>query len=158
MPEMKRGLHVTQYTEDCCFSMSSITIKFIDKERNEGEGSIAENIFHVIGRLLYIYIKKPKYDKKDRFSDYTESPKYGEINFCLTPACDEKEILRFIQDLFLDILGLDLRKKRIIDVVGEEKLPKMEKELAEAKIIVKDLLLDITMKSSVFYHIEQVRS
>lgn len=77
-----------------------------------------------------------------------ESPKYGEIRFCLTPACDEKEILRFIQDLFLDILGLDLRKKRIIDVVGEEKLPKMEKELAEAKTIVKDLLLDITMKSS----------
>lgn len=75
MPEMKRGLHVTQYKEDC-FSMSSITIKFIDKERNE----------------------------------------------------------------------------------GEEKLPKMEKELAEAKTIVKDLLLDITMKSSVFYHIEQVRS
>lgn len=158
MPEMTRGLHVTQYTEDCCFSMSSITIKFIDKERNEGEGSIAENIFHVIGRLLYIYIKKPEYDKKDRFSDYMESPKYGEISFCLTPACSEKEILRFIQDLFLDILGLDLRKKRIIDVVGEEKLPKMEKELAEAKTIVKDLLLDITMKSSVFYHIEQVRS
>lgn len=47
-----------------------------------------------------------------------ESPKYGEIGFCLTPACGEKEILRFIQDL----------------------------------------LLDITMKSSVFYHIEQVRS
>ena len=117
MPEMKRGLHVTQYTEDC-FSMSSITIKFIDKERNEGEGSIPENILHVIGRLLYIYIKRPKYDKKDRFSDYMESPKYGEINFCLTPACGEKEILRFIQDL----------------------------------------LLDITMKSSVFYHIEQVRS
>lgn len=158
MPEMKRGLNVIQYTEDCCFSMSSITIKFIDKERNEGEGSIAENIFHVIGRLLYIYIKKPEYDKKDRFSDYMESPKYGEIRFCLTPACSEKEILRFIQDLFLDILGLDLRKKRIIDVVGEEKLPKMEKELAEAKTIVKDLLLDITMKSSVFYHIEQVRS
>ena len=157
MPEMKRGLHVTQYTEDC-FSMSSITIKFIDKERNEGEGSIPENIFHVIGRLLYIYIKRPKYDKKDRFSDYSESQKYGDISFCLTPACDEKEILRFIQDLFLDILGLDLRKKRIIDVVGEEKLPKMEKELAEAKTIVKDLLLDITMKSSVFYHIEQVRS
>lgn len=157
MPEMKRGLHVTQYKEDC-FSMSSITIKFIDKERNEGKGSIPENIFHVIGRLLYIYIKKPKYDKKDRFSDYTESQKYGDISFCLTPACGEKEILRFIQDLFLDILGLDLRKKGIIDVVGEEKLPKMEKELAEAKTIVKDLLLDITMKSSVFYHIEQVRS
>ena len=68
--------------------------------------------------MLYIYIKKPKYDKKDRFSDYMESPKYGEIGFCLTPACGEKEILRFIQDL----------------------------------------LLDITMKSSVFYHIEQVRS
>ena len=62
MPVMTRGLHVTQYMEDC-FSMSSITIKFIDKERNEGEGSIAENIFHVIGRLLYIYIKKPEYDK-----------------------------------------------------------------------------------------------
>ena len=33
MPIMTRGLHVTQYMEDC-FSMSSITIKFIDKERN----------------------------------------------------------------------------------------------------------------------------
>ena len=157
MPEMTRGLHVTQYTEDC-FSMSSITIKFIDKEKNEGEDCIDENIFHVIGRLLYMFIKKPEYDKEDRFSDYMESKKYGEISFCLTPACSEKEILRFIQDLFLDILGLDLRKKRIIDVVGEEKLPKMEKELAEAKTIVKDLLLDITMKPSVFYQIEQVSS
>ncbi len=34
----------------------------------------------------------------------------------------------------------------------------MEEELAEAKAIVKDILLDITMKPSVFYHIEQVRS
>ena len=40
MPVMTRGLHVTQYMEDC-FSMSSVTIKFIDKERNEGEGSIS---------------------------------------------------------------------------------------------------------------------
>ena len=157
MLEMTRGLHVTQYMEDC-FSMSSITIKFIDKERNEGEGSIAENIFHVIGRLLYIYIKKPEYDKKDRFSDYMESKKYGEISFCLTPSCSEKEILRFVQDLFLDILGLDLRKKNITDTVGAENIPKMEEELAEAKAIVKDLLLDITMKTSVFYQIEQVSS
>ena len=157
MPIMTRGLHVTQYMEDC-FSMSSITIKFIDKERNEGEGSIAENIFHVIGRLLYIYIKKPEYDKEDRFSDYMESKKYGEISFCLTPACSEKEILRFVQDLLLDILGLDLRKKNIIETVGAENIPKMEEELAEAKAIVKDLLLDITMKPSVFYQIEQVRS
>ena len=67
MPEMTRGLHVTQYMEDY-FSMSSVTIKFIDKERNEGEGSIAENIFHVIGRLLYIYIKKPEYDKSRKNS------------------------------------------------------------------------------------------
>ena len=157
MPVMTRGLHVTQYMEDC-FSMSSITIKFIDKERNEGEGSIPENIFHVIGRLLYIYIKKPEYDKEDRFSDYMESPKYGEISFCLTPSCSEKEILRFVQDLFLDILGLDLRKKNIIDTVGAENIPKMEEELAEAKAIVKDILLDITMKTSVFYQIEQVSS
>ena len=157
MPEMTRGLHITQYMEDC-FSMSSVTIKFIDKERNEGEGSIAENIFHVIGRLLYIYIKKPEYDKEDRFSDYMESQKYGEISFCLTPACREKDILRFVQDLFLDILGLDLRKKNIIETVGAENIPKMEEELAEAKAIVKDLLLDITMKPSVFYQIEQVRS
>ena len=156
MPEMTRGLHVTQYMEDC-FSMSSITIKFIDKERNESEGSIAENIFHVIGRLLYIYIKKPEYDKEDRFSDYMESKKYGEISFCLKPACSEKEILRFVQELFLDILGLDLRKKNIIETVGAENTPKMEEELAEAKAIVKDLLLDITMKPSVFYQIEQVR-
>ena len=55
-------------------------------------------------------------------------------------------------------LGLDLRKKSIIDIVGEEKLPEMEEELAEAKAIVKDLLLDITMKTSVFYQIEQVSS
>ena len=156
MPEMTRGLHVTQYTEDC-FSMSSITIKFIDKEKNEGESSIAENIFHVIGRLLYIYIKKSEYEKEDRFSDYMESQKYGEISFCLTPACGEEEILRFVQDLFLDILGLDLRKKNIIEKVGVESIPQMEKELVEAKTIVKDLLLDITMKPSVFYQIEQVR-
>ena len=156
MPEMTRGLHVTQYMEDC-FSMSSITIKFIDKERNEGEGSIAENIFHVIGRLLYIYIKKCEHEE-DRFSDYMESKKYGEVSFCLTPAYSEKEILRFIQDLFLDILGFDLRKKNIIETVGAENIPKMEEELTEAKAIVKDLLLDITMKPSVFYQIEQVRS
>ena len=157
MSEMTRGLHVTQYMEDC-FSMSSITIKFIDKERNEGEGSIAENIFHVIGRLLYIYIKKPEYDKEDRFSDYMESPKYGEISFCLSPACGKEEILRFVQDLFMDILGLDIRKKIIIEKVGAESIPQMEEELAGAKAIVKDLLLDITMKTSVFYQIEQVSS
>ena len=87
-----------------------------------------------------------------------ESKKYGEISFCLTPACSEKEILRFVQDLLLDILGLDLRKKNIIETVGAENIPKMEEELAEAKAIVKDLLLDITMKPSVFYQIEQVRS
>lgn len=96
--------------------------------------------------MLYIYIKKPEYDKEDRFSDYMESPKYGEISFCLTPACGEKEILRFIQDLFLDILGLDLRKKIIIEKVGAESIPQMEEELAGAKAIVKDLLLDITTK------------
>ena len=157
MPEMTRGLHVTQYMEDC-FSMSSITIKFIDKEKNEGEDCIDENIFHVIGRLLYMFIKKPEYDKEDRFSDYMESKKYGEVSFCLTPACSEKEILRFIQDLFLDILGFDLRKKNIIETVGAENIPKMEEELAEAKAIVKDILLDITMKTSVFYQIEQVSS
>lgn len=157
MPEMTRGLHVTQYMEDC-FSMSSITIKFIDKEKNEGEDCIDENNFHVIGRLLYMFIKKPEYDKEDRFSDYIESPKYGEISFCLSPACGEKEILRFVQDLFMDILGLDLRKKIIIEKVGAESIPQMEEELAEAKAIVKDLLLDITMKPSVFYQIEQVRS
>lgn len=157
MPVMTRGLHVTQYTEDC-FSMSSITIKFIDKEKNEGESRITENTFHVIGRLLYIYIKKSEYEKEDRFSDYIESPKYGEISFCLTPACGEEEILRFVQNLFLDILGLDLRKKNIIEKVGAESIPQMEEELAEAKAIVKDLLLDITMKSSAFYQIEQVRS
>ena len=87
-----------------------------------------------------------------------ESKKYGEISFCLTPACGEKEILRFVQDLLLDILGLDLRNKNIIETVGAENIPKMEEELAEAKAIVKDLLLDITMKPSVFYQIEQVRS
>ena len=157
MPVMTRGLHVTQYMEDC-FSMSSITIKFIDKEKNEGESRIAWNIFHVIGRLLYIYIKKPEYDKKDRFSDYMESPKYGEISFCLSPACGKEEILRFVQDLFMDILGLDLRKKIIIEKVGAESIPQMEEELAGAKAIVKDLLLDITMKTSVFYQIEQVSS
>ena len=157
MPEMTRGLHVTQYMEDC-FSMSSITIKFIDKEKNEGKSRIAWNIFHVIGRLLYIYIKKPEYDKKDRFSDYMESPKYGEISFCLSPACGKEEILRFVQDLFMDILGLDLRKKIIIEKVGAESIPQMEEELAGAKAIVKDLLLDITMKTSVFYQIEQVSS
>ena len=157
MPEMTRGLHVTQYMEDC-FSMSSITIKFIDKEKNEGKSRIAWNIFHVIGRLLYIYIKKPEYDKKDRFSDYMESPKYGEISFCLSPACGKEEILRFVQDLFMDILGLDLRKKIIIEKVGAESIPQMEEELAGAKAIVKDLLLDITMKTSVFYQIVQVSS
>ena len=157
MPEMTRGLHVTQYMEDC-FSMSLVTIKFIDKEKNEGESSIAENIFHVIGRLLYIYIKKSEYEKEDRFSDYMEDSKYGEISFCLTPACGEEEILRFVQDLFLDILELDLDKKNIVEKVGAESIPQMKKELAEAKIIVKDLLLDITMKTSVFYQIEQVRS
>ena len=157
MPVMTRGLHVTQYMEDC-FSMSSITIKFIDKEKNEGESRIAWNIFHVIGRLLYIYIKKPEYDKKDRFSDYMESPKYGEISFCLSPACGKEEILRFVQDLFMDILGLDIRKKIIIEKVGAESIPQMEEELAGAKAIVKDLLLDITMKTSVFYQIVQVSS
>ena len=157
MPEMTRGLHVTQYMEDC-FSMSLVTIKFIDKEKNEGESSIAENIFHVIGRLLYIYIKKSEYEEEDRFSDYMESPKYGEISFCLTPACGEEEILRFVQDLFLDILGLDLRKKNIIETVGAENISQMEEELTEAKAIVKGLLMDITMKPSVFYQIEQVRS
>lgn len=157
MPVMTRGMHVTQYTEDC-FSMSSITIKFIDKEKNEGEGSITENIFHVIGRLLYVYIKKSEYEKEDRFSDYIESPKYGEISFCLTPACGEEEILRFVRDLFLDILELDLDKKNIVEKVGAESIPQMKKELAEAKIIVKDLLLDITMKPSLFYQIEQVSS
>ena len=157
MPVMTRGLHVTQYMEDC-FSMSSITIKFIDKEKNEGESRIAWNIFHVTGRLLYIYIKKPEYDKKDRFSDYMESPKYGEISFCLSPACGKEEILRFVQDLFMDILGLDIRKKIIIEKVGAESIPQMEEELAGAKAIVKDLLLDITMKTSVFYQIEQVSS
>lgn len=145
MPVMTRGLYVTQYMEDC-FSMSSITIKFIDKEKNEGESSIAENIFHVIGRLLYIYIKKSEYEKEDRFSDYMESPKYGEISFCLTPACGEEEILRFVQALFLDILGFDLGKNNIVEKVGAESILQMEKELVEAKTIVKDLLLDITMK------------
>ena len=144
MPETTRGLHVTQYREDC-FSMSSITIKFIDKERNEGEGSIAENIFHVIGRLMYIYIKKSEYEKEDEFSNYMESGKFGEISFCLTPACGEKEILRFVQDLFLDILWFDLRKSNIVKKVSEEELLEMEGGLAEAKEIVKDLLLDITM-------------
>ena len=55
-------------------------------------------------------------------------------------------------------LGLDLRKKNIIDTVGAENIPKMEEELAEAKAIVKDILLDITMKTSVFYQIEQISS
>ena len=108
--------------------------------------------------MLYIYIKKPEYDKKDRFSDYMESPKYGEISFCLSPACGKEEILRFVQDLFMDILGLDIRKKIIIEKVGAESIPQMEEELAGAKAIVKDLLLDITMKTSVFYQIVQVSS
>ena len=132
MPEMTRGLHITQYMEDC-FSMSSITIKFIDSEVNEGEDKIGDNVFQAIGRLLYIYIRKSEYYKESEFIDYMESPKYGEISFCLTPACGEKEILRFVQDLLLDILGLDLRKKNIIETVGAENIPKMEEELAEAK-------------------------
>ena len=153
MPEMTRGLHVTQYMEDC-FSMSSITIKFIDSEVNEGEDKIGDNVFQAIGRLLYIYIRKSEYYKESEFIDYMESPKYGEISFCLTPACGEKEILRFVQDLFLDILGINLRKKNIIETVGAENIPKMEEELAEAKAIVKDLLLDITMKRLVSVNTE----
>ena len=153
MPEMTRGLHITQYMEDC-FSMSSITIKFIDSEVNEGEDKIGDNVFQAIGRLLYIYIRKSEYYKESEFIDYMESPKYGEISFCLTPACGEKEILRFVQDLFLDILGINLRKKNIIETVGAENIPKMEEELAEAKTIVKDLLLDITMKRLVSVNTE----
>jgi hypothetical protein len=153
MPEMTRGLHITQYMEDC-FSMSSITIKFIDSEVNEGEDKISDNVFQAIGRLLYIYIRKSEYYKESEFIDYMESPKYGEISFCLTPACGEKEILRFVQDLFLDILGINLRKKNIIETVGAENIPKMEEELAEAKAIVKDLLLDITMKRLVSVNTE----
>ena len=153
MPEMTRGLHITQYMEDC-FSMSSITIKFIDSEVNEGEDKIGDNVFQAIGRLLYIYIRKSEYYKESEFIDYMESPKYGEISFCLTPACGEKEILRFVQDLFLDILGINLRKKNIIETVGAENIPKMEEELAEAKAIVKDLLLDITMKRLVSVNTE----
>ena len=153
MPETTRGLHVTKYREEC-FSMSSIIIKFIDKEKNEGEGSIAENVFHAIGRLLYIYIKKSGYNKEGVFSNYMESKKYAEVSFCLTPACGEKEILRFVQDLFLDILGLNLRTKAIIEAVGAENIPKMEEELAEAKVIVKDLLLDITMNGKVSFETE----
>ena len=153
MPVMTRGLHVTQYMEDC-FSMSSITIKFIDSEVNEGEDKIGDNVFQAIGRLLYIYIRKSEYYKESEFIDYMESPKYGEISFCLTPACGEKEILRFVQDLFLDILGINLRKKNIIETVGAENIPKMEEELAEAKAIVKDLLLDITMKRLVSVNTE----
>ncbi len=153
MPEMTRGLHITQYMEDC-FSMSSITIKFIDSEVNEGEDKISDNVFQAIGRLLYIYIRKSEYYKESEFIDYMENPKYGEISFCLTPACGEKEILRFVQDLFLDILGINLRKKNIIETVGAENIPKMEEELAEAKAIVKDLLLDITMKRLVSVNTE----
>ena len=39
-----------------------------------------------------------------------------------------------------------MRKKNIFETVGVENIPKMEEELAEAKTIVKDLLLDITLK------------
>ena len=63
MSENTRGLHVTQYTEEC-FSMSSIDIKFVDKELNEGEGSIPENILHVIRVIMYAHIQDSDYYKK----------------------------------------------------------------------------------------------
>ena len=157
MSENTRGLHVTQYTEEC-FSMSSIDIKFVDKELNEGEGSIAENILHVIRVIMYAHIQNSDYYKNGEFSNFMESPRYGEISFCLTPARDKKAILRLVQDLLLHVLGINLRKKSIIDIVGEERLPKMEEELAEAKAIVKDLLLDITMDQASYYHIKKVKS
>ena len=153
MPETTRGLHVTQYREDC-FSMSSIIIKFTDTELNEGEGSIADNVFHAIGRLLYIYIRKSEYIKEGEFSNYMENKQFAEVSFCLTPACGEKEILRFVQNLFLDLLGLNLRTNAIIEAVGAENIPKMEEELAEAKVVVKDLLLDITMNGKVSFETE----
>ena len=67
-----------------------------------------------------------------------------EISFCLTPAVSDKEALRFVQLLFLELLDFNLRTKEIIDIIGQENLPKMESELAEAKEEIWVLLGDIT--------------
>ena len=156
--EERRGLNITHYEEDDCFSMSSIDIVFneldctdkaADKE-NPSVKKIDKNIMHVIGRVLYAKIKGSDYYKEGWFSNYIASDKFGKISFCLTPSVSEKEALKYVQSLFLDLMSVDLRKKSIIDIVGMENLPKMEAELEEAKSAVWDLLEDITIKKMVY--------
>ncbi len=140
MDARSRGLNITHYEEDDCFSMTSFIITFNSPDRKP----IDENILHVINRVLYIFIKKTGYYKDGWFSDYMENKNFGEISFCLTPAVRDKEALRFVQLLFLELLGFNLRTKKIIDIIGQENLPKMESELAEAKEEIWALLGDIT--------------
>ena len=151
MKDRPRGLNLTRYEEEC-FSMLDITITFNASDREE----IPENIMYCIRRVLYEKIKESEYYKDGWFSNYMARIKAGEISFDLTPAISEKEALRYVQMLFLGFLGVSLKKEKVIEILGEEKLPKMEAELEEAKKEIWALLGDITMGGMIRF--ETVRS
>ncbi len=144
--EKRRGLNITRYDEEDIFSMSSICINFNSSDQEK----IDNTIMHAIGRILYNMIIKSDYYKEGWFSSYMVDEESGEISFCLTPAVSEEKALRYVQILFLGLLGLNLRTKEIIDAIGVENLPKMESELEQAKKIVWSLLGDITMRGKVY--------
>ena len=140
------GLNITQYEEDDSFSMSSITLQFHD----EGEKALDPYKLHIIRQLFYIFIQKTEYYKDGWLSDYTESSKFHNLSFCLTPHVTASEALELVQLLCLKLLGLDLNHPRIIKALGNETVQKMIPELDATKDVVWEYLRDITQNKKIY--------